>query len=90
MRQTLQYMVSSSSSSTKIGFSRVPMGLEWNGVGRRDCGGGGIGGGGEYFGKTIVIEGVGRWHHADGLGDGVRLYGGKGSSLSDKRGVDRE
>ena len=45
---------------------------------------------GEYSEKTIVIEGVGRWRRADGLGDGVRLYGGKGSSLSDKRGVDRK
>ena len=80
-------MVSSSSSSTRIGCSRVPMG--WEGVGRCDCcGGGGIGDGGEYSGKTIVIEGVGRQWRADGLGDGVRLYGGKGSSLSDKRDVD--
>ena len=82
-------MMSSSSSSTRIRCSRVPMG--WKGVGRRDCcGGGGIGDGGEYSGKTIVIEGVGCRRRADGLGDGVRLYGGKGSSLSDKRGVDRK
>ena len=82
-------MVSLSSSSTRIGCSRVPMG--WKGVGRRDCcGGGGIGDGGEYSGKTIVIEGVGHWQHADGLGDRVRLYGGKGLSLLDKRDVDRK
>ena len=65
--------------------------MEWKGVGRRDCcGDGGIGDGGEYSGKTVIIEGIGRQQRADGLGDGVRLYGGKCLSLSDKRGVDRK
>ena len=65
--------------------------MGWKGVGRRNCcGGGGICDGGKYSGKTIVIEGVGHRRCADGLGDGVRLYGGKGSSLSDKRGVDHK
>ena len=79
----VQNNVSSSSSSTRIGCSRVPMGSAWGWVGRcAGCGWEGVSGRREMSGKTMATAGVGRQWRTDGLGDAVRLYGGKGSSLS--------
>ena len=82
----MQYIVSSSSYSTRIGFLRVPIGLERDGVVCRDeCGCWGLGDREGISGKTMAAIGVGRRRtDGTGSGEGVRRYGGNGSLLSDR------